>query len=143
MAPKRARFYTYGDDTRCSEIKKYIEDAGILLDVRDLSKNPLSRYELSDLVGHLNIDHFLNPMSESFVKHNLDEHQLKREELIELMAQDYTLIRRPIIVSSRLITIGCDKKKIAEMLQINSNGQVEQTIPDNRGNRRMAAGANR
>lgn len=143
MAPKRAKYYSYGDDARCTEVKKYIEDSGILLDVRDLSRQPLTRNELADLIGHLSIDHFLNHMSESYIKHNLDEVKLSREELFELMAADYTLIRKPIIVSSRLMTIGYDKKKIAEMLQINSNGQAEQTVPENRGNRRAPAGANR
>lgn len=143
MAPKRAKFYFYGEDARTDEVRKYIEDAGILLDARDISDRPLSRYELADLIGHLNIEHFLNKASESYSKKGFDEGRPDREKALDAMAEDYTLIRRPIIVSSRLLTIGHDRKKIAEMLQINSAGQVEQTIPDNRGNRRMAAGANR
>lgn len=143
MAPKRAKFYTYGEDARTEEVRKFIQDSGILLDVRDISDRPLSRYELADLIGHLNIEHFINKASEAYFKNNLDEGRPDREKVLDLMAEDYTLIRRPIIVSSRLLTIGHDKKKISEMLQINSAGQAEQQIPENRGNRRVAAGANR
>jgi len=142
MAPKRAKFFYYGDDARTEEVRKFIEDAGIMLDMRDMSQRPLTRYELSDLIGHLNIEHFINKASEAYAAHGLDGGPLDREKVLDLMAQDYTLIRKPIIVYSRLLTIGYDRKKITEMFQINSNGQAEPTIPENRGNRRMAAGAN-
>ncbi len=45
-----------------------------------------------------------------------------RNEVFELIASDYTLLKRPIIKSPRLMTVGYDKKKIAEMFQISNNG---------------------
>ena len=38
------------------------------------------------------------------------------------MAEDNDLIRKPIIVAGRLMTVGCNIDKIREMLQIKSNG---------------------
>ncbi len=145
MAPRRARMYSTGEDTRCAEVRKFIEDSGVLLEVRDVIRDPLSKNELSRLIGHLNIEHFLNKLSESYLKHKLDENLPPREEVLQMMADDPTLLRRPIVESSRLITVGCDKRKIAEMLQISSNGnQASNNQPDNRGNRKAsAAGANR
>jgi len=123
MAPKRAIYMTYGNDGYCSEARKFIEDAGILLDVRDLGEKPLTEEELSQLIGHLEITHFLNSLSESYSKYRLDKRLPERHQIIKLMAQDYTLLKRPIVRSARLVTVGCDKHKIAEMLQINTNGQ--------------------
>jgi len=122
MALKRATFFSYGTDEQCMETQKFIEDAGILLDIRDISKDPLSERELSNLIGYLDVSHFLNSLSSSYTKNGLDKKPLDRESVIKLMAEDYTLIRRPIIKSTRLVTVGCDKKKIAVMLQMNSNG---------------------
>jgi len=139
MAPKRAKLYSYGGDERCNEIRKFIEEAGILLDVRDLEKQPLTRWELSQLVGNLNLDHFINKASEAYDKHHLDKASLSRNELLDIIAEDNSLLRRPIIQSSRLLTIGCDKKKISEMLQINGSNGHQDNVPDNRGNRRVAA----
>jgi arsenate reductase-like glutaredoxin family protein len=124
MAPKRAQYLTYGDDGFCAETRKFIEDAGVLLDVRDIGKNPLSEEELSDLIGHIQITHFLNSLSDSYKKYRLDKHLPDREDILRLMAKDHTLLRRPIIRSARLVTIGCNKRKIADMLQIGPDGHL-------------------
>ena len=129
MAPKRARFYTAEKDERCLETRRFIEDAGILLDVRDIEKNPLSVDELSALYGHCDMSHFVDQMSEAYTEHGLDKKLPERDKLLELMAADCSLIRRPIIKSTRLMMVGCDKNKIAEMLQIGQNGSGDREHP--------------
>ncbi len=136
MAPKRAKFYSYGDDTLCVETKEFIEKAGVLLDVRDIEKQPLSIREIQLLFGHINIKHFLNTLSDSYSKLQLDQNLPPREKVLELMADDHTLIRRPVIKSQRLLTIGCDKRKISEMFQISANGNAPQDDNNSYGNRR-------
>lgn len=137
MPPKRAKFLTYGEDERCAETKKFIEDAGVLLDVRDISERPLSYDEIDRLLRHIDPRHFLNMVSPSFEKHGLDENLPDRHTLIGLIVEDHTLLRRPIIESSRLVTVGCDKKSIALMLQIGMNGSRDDDERENdRHNRR-------
>jgi len=102
----------------------------VLLSIRDIGEKPLTEHELVELIGNLQINHFLNKMSESYLKHHLDQATHGREEIIKLMVSDHTLLRRPIIKSSRLLYIGCDKRKIAEMLQIDANGQAREDIQD-------------
>ncbi|MEW6411788.1 MAG: ArsC/Spx/MgsR family protein [Candidatus Zixiibacteriota bacterium] len=135
MAPKRAKFYTYGEDAVCVETQEFIENAGVILEVRDIEKNPLTLDELNHLFRFINIKHFLNTFSEAYSKYRLDHVMPPREKVIELMAQDHTLIRRPIIQASRLLTVGCDRKKISEMLQISLNGAGSKEEPTNVGNR--------
>ncbi len=137
MAPKRATFFSYGSDEKTNETLKYIEGAGVLLDVRDISKNPLTEQELAALIGYRDIRHFLNTLSESYAKHNLDQRPMDRKDIIKLMAGDYTLIRRPIIRTARLLTVGCDRKKISEMFQISDNGS-QPNVDDNRRSRNRA-----
>ncbi len=136
MAPKRAKFYTYGHDTLCVETKEFIENAGVILDIRDIEKQPFTVNELVRLFGHIDITHFLNNLSESYTKYRIDKNLPPREKIIELMAQDHTLIRRPIVQTSRLVTVGCDKRKIAEMLQINANGNEPRGDANSPGNRK-------
>lgn len=137
MVPRRAKFFSYGTDQQCDDTRKFIEEAGVLLDVRELDKSPFTARELEKLIGHLNVSHFLNTLAESYKKHGLDKKLPDRKDLIKLMASDHTLIRRPIITSSRLITVGCDKKKIAQMLQLNSNGDSHEVSYN--GNERARA----
>jgi len=125
MAQKRASYMTYGDDDRCSEIRKFIEDAGIRLDVRDLKAQPLTELELNRLLGHIPLTHFLNAAALSYTKAGLDKEMPERCELISLIAKDNSLLRKPIIKTTRLIMVGCDKQKVAQMLQINKDNQYE------------------
>jgi arsenate reductase-like glutaredoxin family protein len=143
MPLKRATYLTWGEDEQCAETRRFIENGGVLLDVRDLSKHPLSVDEVDKLVGHFNIDHFLNPLSKSYTKHELDKHTPDRGEMIRLIAEDYTLLRRPIIRNNRLFLIGCDRRKIAEMLQISSNGKPSDDERDNGIGQQHAAGASK
>jgi len=121
MTSKRAIFISYGKDDSCVETKSFIEESGVLLTIRDLEKRPFTVQELSSLVGHLDIRHFLNKSSEAYTGNGLDKELPDRQEIIKMMAADYTLIRKPIIKASRLITIGCDQKKVSELLQIGAN----------------------
>ncbi len=140
MVPKRAQFLTYGNDTQCADIRRFIEDGGVLLDIRDIEKKPLTLEEVNALVGYLDLNHFLNPMSPSFDKHGLDKELPPRDEVIAMIVKDHTLLRRPIIRTNRLFTIGCDKRKIAEMLQISPNGKPSaDDDKDNGQNKREAA----
>jgi len=122
MAHKRATIYSYGKDEKSEEAKKFIEEGGVIVDFRDLAKQPLTLDEVEKLIGNLEIQHFINPLSESFDALNLEDRRTNRTEILKAMAADNTLLRRPIIKSARLITIGHDQRKIAEMLQIKPGG---------------------
>ncbi len=136
MAAKRVTYYTYGDDQQCAETKKFIQDAGIVLEVRNLEEKPLTAAEATAILGHYNPHHFLNPASESYSKNGLDTERPPINELAEMIAADHTLLRRPIIKTSRLTTIGCDKKNLTSMLLLNSNGQEQHNRPRERRNDR-------
>ncbi|MCP4685792.1 MAG: hypothetical protein GY867_10160 [bacterium] len=124
MPEKRAKYWTYGKDERCDEMRKFIEDAGIRLLVRDMKTDPPSADELRSIMGHVSLTHFLNSASEAYAEKGLDKALPERDEIFRMMAEDPSLIRRPLIKTIRLVTAGCDKKKISEMLQINANGEA-------------------
>ncbi len=125
MAPKRVKYFTYGNDKRCHETRKFIEEAGVLLDVRDIEEKPLSEGELDELLKHFRMSHFLNQASKAYKKHGLDKKLPERREMIKLIAEDHTLLRWPLIKTGRLITIGLDRQKISQMLQISPNSNSE------------------
>lgn len=118
MAPKRAKFYIYGDEERCQAIREFIEQSGVILEVRDLKTKPFTVAELDRLLGYGNLANFLNPMAESYQKNKFDKGLPERDEVLKLIAEDNSMLRRPIVATVRLMTVGCDKEKISEMLQI-------------------------
>jgi arsenate reductase-like glutaredoxin family protein len=129
MAPKRAKYITYGNDERCLEIRKFVEDAGVVLDIRDIEKMPLSERELEGLLEHFDLNYFLNQASPSYKKHGWDKRMPERGEFVKSVIEDHTLLRRPIIRTARLMTVGCDKKKIAQMLQIPRDRNTDANEP--------------
>ena len=129
MAPRRALYFSYGEDEKCAETRKFMETSGVILQFRDLSKNPLSERELNLLLGHLKLDHFLNSASPGYLENKLDNTQATRTDIIKMMAADHTLLRRPIVKVGRLVLVGCDQSKIAEMLQLGGNGAEPKKDP--------------
>lgn len=137
MAVKRATFLTFGNDAQCSEVKQFIEENGVLLDVRDLEQQPMNERELGLLIGYFNVSHFVNPFSMEFEKHGLDKGFPSRDEVIKLLAEEPALLRRPIIQTGRLMTIGCNRQRITEMLQLSENGNRAGDDNDSRRNQRQ------
>ena len=83
----------------------------------------------------------MNTFSDAYAKYQLDRKTAARGEILELMSRDHTLIRRPILKTARLMTVGCDRRKIAEMLQVsvNGNGNGEEKSKNGAGNNKRAA----
>lgn len=121
MALRRASYWIIGEDEKSMEQKAFLEQYGVEIDLRDLAKRPLTEREVAAVIGHMDLRHFINPTSPSFEKYKMDEKMPPREEVVKLIAADNTLIRRPIIRTTRLMTIGFDKNKIGEMLQLDFN----------------------
>jgi len=133
MPQKAVTYIGFGDDVQCTEVRKFIEDAGIHLSFRDLAKTPLSVRELDLLFGHNPITYFVNPAAKEYKKLGLDKQLPERQEMLEILADNPGLLRYPIIKSSRLLTVGCNKEKISEMLQIGRNGNQVNETSGNRG----------
>ena len=70
--------------------------------MRDIEKAPLSGQELRKLIGHCNVNHFLNPLSATYEKHHLAEKNIDRDTIFELILKDHTLLRRPVLRTSAL-----------------------------------------
>lgn len=133
MPQKTATYIGFGDDNQCTEICKLIEDAGIQLNIRDMDKDPLSVRELVFLFGHNPLTYFVNPTAKEYKKLGLDKRQPERQEMLEIIADNPGILKYPIIKTSRLLTVGCNKEKISEMFQLGRNGNQNNEISGNRG----------
>jgi len=124
---KQVMMYIDPKDTQCGEIKEYLEQYEVHLQIRDITTQPLERTEISRLLRHFELNHFLNPESKLYKKNKLDVSTPLREDVYDMIASDNDLLRVPIIVYGRLMTVGCNRDKITEMLQLKNNGS---NIPD-------------
>jgi arsenate reductase-like glutaredoxin family protein len=121
---KRAQMYYRNPCAACEETKTFLENHGVLVKVRDLTRDPLKKNELNVLLGYHDPRHYIDVMSPSFQKRKLDEEMPSREELITMIVENPDLLRHPIVLSGRLMTIGFNRQQMIEMFQltVSNNG---------------------
>lgn len=82
---------------------------------RDLKNNKLSEKELEALFGDEDILKFLSTKSKIYKERNLKENMPPRKALIKMMAEEPTLIKRPILVKGKEKVTGFNEEKYREM----------------------------
>ncbi len=120
--PKRVDLYMVPDDPACQEIKEFLQDKEYFLNIRDINERPLNKAELARLIRHLRLEHFIDTSSRLYSKKGLDKEIPDRSEVIDILAENNELLRKPIIVAGRLMVVGPNMHKIKEMLQLPTNG---------------------
>ncbi|MCY4108727.1 MAG: hypothetical protein OXG11_06840 [Chloroflexi bacterium] len=83
--------------------------------VRNYFKQPFSVDELSSLLAGRSVRDFLSRRSKKFRELKLDTADFTDDQLIELMVEDPTLIRRPLVVVGEQIIAGFDRREFEEI----------------------------
>ncbi len=92
-----------------------MQKKGIELDLRDLTKDPLTVEELDTLIGKRDYKMFLNARNELYRQKNMKEHPPSRAVALRLMAREPNLIRRPVVIHGRTIVLGYDEEALRRM----------------------------
>ena len=82
-----------------------LREKGVQFEEIDLNKG-LSVTELEKLIGARNYLDFLNTRNELYRARNMKEHPPSRAEALKLMSENPNLIKRPILVDGKTITLG-------------------------------------
>jgi arsenate reductase-like glutaredoxin family protein len=106
-----------------------------MLKIRDIGKEPFNSDELQRIVGFVDPRHYLDPMSPAFSENNLDAELPSKDRILKMVEDNPDLLRHPIVIVGRLLTIGNNRQQLTEMLQLGENG--------NNGNRARPGGNRR
>jgi len=128
---KRAQFYFRNPCPGAEDAKSFLEEHGVLVMERDIEKKPLSKRELSDILGYQNPKYYLNTAAPAYEEEKLDKVLPPRDKLMEMLSANPQLLRSPIITSGRLVTIGSNRQQLIDMFQIkiSDNGSGEESKP--------------
>lgn len=119
---KRAQMYCRYPSKGAEEAKSFLEEHGVMVIERDIAKKPLTRKELGVILGYHNPRHYLDTASPVYTKKKLDKKMPSRPELLDMIVENPDLLRNPIVLSGRLMTIGNNRKQLIEMFQIKVSG---------------------
>jgi len=115
---KQVEIYTDKVDEKIESLKETMEQNHIKYVVHNIGKEPLDRTKLHELLKHFNLEHFIlnNGNGSRKLLDNLGE--FSRSEVIEKLAEDNKLLRKPIIVAGRLTTVGFNWDSLMTMLYL-------------------------
>jgi arsenate reductase len=93
-------FYWLPECSTCKKAKNHIERHGIRdFELRDIKENPLGREEVENLAKMLGgANELFSRRAIKYREMKLNERELSNEEMLDLMTEEYTFLKRPILV---------------------------------------------
>ncbi len=93
-------FYWLPGCSTCQKAKSFIERHGIRdFELRDIKENPLSREEVETLAKMLGgADELFSRRAVKYREMKLGEREVSPAEMLDLMSEEYTFLKRPILL---------------------------------------------
>lgn len=105
--------YQYPKCGTCRKALKWLQDAGLTFEARDLVAKPIPRDTLRDLWKRSGapIARLFNTSGESYRAGNFKEHlkTMTETEALEALAADGKLVKRPIVDTGHVVLVGFDE----------------------------------
>jgi arsenate reductase len=112
-------FYTYPKCGTCQKAKKWLDANNVAYEAVHLVENPPSKEELKRLYANsgLELKKFFNTSGMKYRELGLKDKlkTMSEDEMLELLASDGMLIKRPIITENSKVTVGFNEEQYAKM----------------------------
>ncbi|MGA9289237.1 MAG: arsenate reductase family protein [Anaerobacillus sp.] len=103
-------FYAYPKCGTCRKAKKWFEQNDVEVNEVHIVENPPSKEELAILIEHseLPIKKFFNTSGQKYRELGLKDRVASstHEELLQILASDGMLMKRPIVTDGQTVTVG-------------------------------------
>ncbi|POY38531.1 arsenate reductase [Solitalea longa] len=102
----------------CSKIIKQAEEAGIKFEKQDIKTEQISAAELEAMMKLAgSYEALFSRRSQKFRPMGLHEKNLTENDYKELILQEYTFLKRPVVISGEKIFVGNSPKVVEEMVE--------------------------
>lgn len=116
----KVKLYWLPHCSTCKKAKEFIERKGIeISEFHDIKENRLTRKEiekLAELVG--GAENLFSRRAIKYREMGLNGREVFSGEMLDLMTEEYTFIKRPVLVFGDKATAGFSEKIYNEILQI-------------------------
>ncbi len=111
-------FYWLPNCSTCQKAKQRLDRHNVkVTQIRDIKEEPLSREEVEKLAQMLGgADELFSRRAVKYREMKLSERDLSEEEMIDLMANEYTFLKRPILVKNGKAMAGYFERYFDEFL---------------------------
>jgi arsenate reductase len=103
----------------CQRALQHLRERGVAVQgFRDLKARPLSRAEVEELARKAGgAERLFSRRAMKYRQMGLHERQLAEDDLLRLMAEEYTFVTRPVIVRGDQATAGFSAKRVDELVR--------------------------
>lgn len=104
--------------TTCQRALQYLRDRGVSISrFHDLKAEPLKRSEVEELARKVGGPAKLfSRRAMKYRQMGLHEREVSEEEMVRLMAEEYTFVTRPVLVRGDRATAGFSAKRVDELV---------------------------
>jgi len=101
----------------CQRTAAELDARGTRFERRDMRAKPLSHTEVSNLATMAGgADNLFSRRALAYRRRGLHEREVSPEEMIDLMTEDATFIRRPVLVAGSRAIPGCTVRRLDDVL---------------------------
>jgi Spx/MgsR family transcriptional regulator len=110
--------YLYGNCTSCRKAERVLQGGATEYQRRDFFKERFTVTELHALLERagLNVADALSTRSRAYKEHNLADRDLSDEQILELMVDEPTLLRRPLVIGNGPTVVGFNAVAIQALI---------------------------
>jgi Spx/MgsR family transcriptional regulator len=90
--------------------KKWLEKEEIEYTFYDLKKEPLTEKELREFVHRIGLDVLVNKRGTTWRNLKLKDKNLSDEEMFQILLDNQTMIKRPVLINDEAILVGYDEE---------------------------------
>ncbi|MFV0387171.1 MAG: arsenate reductase family protein [Pyrinomonadaceae bacterium] len=118
MTKKTVEVYGIPHCTTCQKALAYLESKGVeVSEFHNIKEEKLGKREVEKLAAGVGgANQLFSKRAMKYRAMGLEKRELKDSELIDLMTDEYTFIRRPVVISDEFAIAGFSKKKYDEFL---------------------------
>lgn len=113
-------FWQYPKCGTCRKAKKFLDNKGVSYVERNIVEHPPGKEELRAFIAKsgLDIRKFFNTCGQKYRELGLKEKlpTMTEEEMLDLLASDGKLIKRPIIQAGDRVTVGFKEEEVERVL---------------------------
>ncbi len=96
----------------CNKIrdtKNWLDEKGVEYEFVDVKKEPLSLEEIKELEFKVGLDVLVNKKGMTYRNLGLKDKEISTEEMLELLEQNQSMIKRPVLIKDEAVLVGYDE----------------------------------
>lgn len=115
---KNVEFYWLPNCSTCQKAKSFVESNSVVFDkLRDIKGEKLSRREIELLAEKCGgVSQIFSKRAVKYRELKLNERELSNEEMIGFMTEEYTFIKRPVLIVGEKGAAGFSEKSYLSLI---------------------------